>query len=894
VLGLEIVGQHDVIIGDDHESPLKQRFGEAGDRAVLRRVSRDRDRASFGKRLLGKILVALFRIDHPAVRRIRPACIGLYGRRLHQFSGMKKQALRFDRLLHFLIDEHHVRRRAGLDEEFVQVRRIAVPDHLRVVEAAAIAHQREQVGAIEVPVVAAMRAVMQDGLDLLASRTIRRLRAQHRQADVVGVRGISVKLWRVFRKLGHAIEQISTLVSGLLDQRRVRRIAIHVIRQLQRLPADLRSSTAQALFGRVVQAEDHCPVVGEARQRIPHALDIDVVAGDRAPLFEAHAVLLRKSPGQDREVGHVADRHMHIAEVDAPRLHCQRDLREFAGAPDVVADRAFVPPAVIEHTLAKLIDDSVASCEEPVGRRQVLHRQGTVEGAADFRQVPVVDCAQLGFEIDCLDEQADRLLDLRAVLLGHEPRRKDHVVRHRDVLKEVPLLHKTLVAGAQRRWITLAWIAQPLQKCQHLLCILLLAGELIRIPARHQAVLVLRGEEERAHVVHAGEIVWRPGDRRHVPAIGGAHIFVARGLGPGIFLDLVTHFLPALGRVKDVGMRKLPRCDESERRRRGRIAVRDGLEHLLLMPAFRNARRNPHVHHRLRASQRRQLQRRRLDAGRHRFPTVFFKGQCDGLRLIGAVGDVNVIFHDITRAGGFPAHRRRQRDRRRTNQPDALQMHRRGAAIKELHRNLQPLDELQKRRLRLLKIEAAPRQHQPVRAFPAHDDARFGLWQVIEPRGLIWNSNERRQLDRGVVCEFHVKLQAPIASPIACAVMFPSQAARVPAPGAVRIRKDQRLRCGDFIIGPQRHDRRWAVRGAQHSARQNDQDACCERHTFHHVHLTTLNVRCTGWAVFISGSIERPHCHATTVTFTGNFARGGIAVNLRVSPSTISAGPSRT
>ncbi len=49
----------------------------------------------------------------------------------------------------------------------------------------------------------------------------------------------------------------------------------------------------------------------------------------------------------------------------------------------------------------------------------------------------------------------------------------------------------------------------------------------------------------------------------------------------------------------------------------------------------------------------------------------------------------------------------------------------------------------------------------------------------------------------------------------------------------------------------------------------------------------------TGSAVFNRGSIERPHCHATTVTLTGYFAPGGISVSFRTLPS-ISAGPSLT
>ena len=51
--------------------------------------------------------------------------------------------------------------------------------------------------------------------------------------------------------------------------------------------------------------------------------------------------------------------------------------------------------------------------------------------------------------------------------------------------------------------------------------------------------------------------------------------------------------------------------------------------------------------------------------------------------------------------------------------------------------------------------------------------------------------------------------------------------------------------------------------------------------------------RSTGSADFNLGSLARPYCHATTVTFTGNFARGGMLVNFKTSPS-ISAGPSRT
>ena len=41
------------------------------------------------------------------------------------------------------------------------------------------------------------------------------------------------------------------------------------------------------------------------------------------------------------------------------------------------------------------------------------------------------------------------------------------------------------------------------------------------------------------------------------------------------------------------------------------------------------------------------------------------------------------------------------------------------------------------------------------------------------------------------------------------------------------------------------------------------------------------------------GSPLRPYCQAITVTFTGNFVRGGIWVNTKVLPE-ISAGPSRT
>jgi len=51
-------------------------------------------------------------------------------------------------------------------------------------------------------------------------------------------------------------------------------------------------------------------------------------------------------------------------------------------------------------------------------------------------------------------------------------------------------------------------------------------------------------------------------------------------------------------------------------------------------------------------------------------------------------------------------------------------------------------------------------------------------------------------------------------------------------------------------------------------------------------------VRVTGSADLIFGSMERPHCQATTVTGTGKWARGGMGVKCRVSPMS-SAGPSR-
>jgi hypothetical protein len=51
-------------------------------------------------------------------------------------------------------------------------------------------------------------------------------------------------------------------------------------------------------------------------------------------------------------------------------------------------------------------------------------------------------------------------------------------------------------------------------------------------------------------------------------------------------------------------------------------------------------------------------------------------------------------------------------------------------------------------------------------------------------------------------------------------------------------------------------------------------------------HLASLieNSRVTGAASFNLGSLERPCCHATTVTLTGNFARGGIQRNARPLP----------
>ena len=59
-------------------------------------------------------------------------------------------------------------------------------------------------------------------------------------------------------------------------------------------------------------------------------------------------------------------------------------------------------------------------------------------------------------------------------------------------------------------------------------------------------------------------------------------------------------------------------------------------------------------------------------------------------------------------------------------------------------------------------------------------------------------------------------------------------------------------------------------------------------------HGADVNVRSTGSALLSSGGIDRPHCQATTVTFIGNFARGGIGVSFSVSALTSSAGPSRT
>lgn len=77
---------------------------------------------------------------------------------------------------------------------------------------------------------------------------------------------------------------------------------------------------------------------------------------------------------------------------------------------------------------------------------------------------------------------------------------------------------------------------------------------------------------------------------------------------------------------------------------------------------------------------------------------------------------------------------------------------------------------------------------------------------------------------------------------------------------------------------------------------------CNKRKMFHGLdnitgcnpYLVIEKVCSTGSALFNFGSVERPNCHATTVTLTGNLLRGGICVNRSVLSLSISAGPSRT
>ena len=88
--GLEIIGQHDVIVGDNQQSFLRDRLGVIGDRAVGRWVRRGRDGAPFGERLLGEGLVSLIPVDHAPVGRVRPAGVRLNGSRLHHLAGVEE------------------------------------------------------------------------------------------------------------------------------------------------------------------------------------------------------------------------------------------------------------------------------------------------------------------------------------------------------------------------------------------------------------------------------------------------------------------------------------------------------------------------------------------------------------------------------------------------------------------------------------------------------------------------------------------------------------------------------------------------------------------------------------------------------------------------------------
>ena len=104
----------------------------------------------------------------PKVGRIVPARIRLHRRGLEPGTGVEEQSPGFHRLLVLAVHHDHVVIDGGLHIHPVHEAGVAIPEAVAAgIEAAVVAHERIEVGAIEVTVVGAVGAVLQGHRDLV-------------------------------------------------------------------------------------------------------------------------------------------------------------------------------------------------------------------------------------------------------------------------------------------------------------------------------------------------------------------------------------------------------------------------------------------------------------------------------------------------------------------------------------------------------------------------------------------------------------------------------------------------------------------------------------------------------------------------------------------------------